>query len=171
MNKELYFKQLKTKKMKKIKSKMLALLMLLTAMIMFTACEKNDFIAPSPDASSSNALTSANAESAPITIFTSGPFDPVTSTATGTVEVSGAFNATGTLEMQIEFLGNAIHCNLVLTLPAGTITIRMNCNGVTFNGVWQILEGTGAYQNLKGNGSLVMPNDLDEILTGTVRGL
>lgn len=121
-----------------------------------------------PSASASKALSSSQS----ITIFCSGPFDPVTSTSTGTVEVSGAFNATGTYEMQIAFLGNATHCNLVLTLPAaGTITIRMNCNLVTFNGVWQIIEGTGAYQNLKGNGSLVMPNDFDEILTGTVRGL
>ena len=64
----------------------------------------------------------------------------------------------------------ALHCIFLITFPNGTITIRMNCNMVTFNGVWQVLDGTGAYSNLKGNGSLIMPNDNDEILTGTVRG-
>jgi len=93
------------------------------------------------------------------------------STYFGDVTASGAINATGTFEMPTKLIGMALHCTFVLTFPSGTITIRMNCNMTTFNGVWQILEGTGAYQNLKGGGSLVMPNDTDEILTGTVKGL
>jgi hypothetical protein len=88
---------------------------------------------------------------------------------TGTVEVSGGITATGTYVMPTEVMGMALHCTLNLTLPGGTITIRMNCNLVTFYGTWQITEGTGNYKNLKGNGSLVMPDDIQEILTGTIR--
>ncbi len=121
-----------------------------------------------PSASASKALNFDGAQ--PITIFAT------TSSAQGTtyfgpVTLSGAINASGTYVMPTQLMGMALHCNFMLTLPDGTITIRMNCNMDTFNGVWKILEGTGAYQNLKGGGSLVMPNDTDEVLTGTVRGL
>ena len=92
------------------------------------------------------------------------------STYFGTVSTTGAFEAEGTYEMPTEVHGNALHCIFQITFPNGTVTIRMNCNMVTFNGVWKVLQGTGAYANLKGGGSLIMPNDDDEILTGTVRG-
>ena len=98
-----------------------------------------------------------------------GTYDHVIgSTYYGTVVASGAINATGTYVMPAEVLGNALHCIFELTFPTGTITIRMNCNMVTLNGRWQILSGTGAYQNLKGGGSLTMPGD-DEELIGSVR--
>ena len=107
----------------------------------------------------------------PITITGLGnPLLTQGSTFFGTVTTTGAFEAEGTYEMPTEVLGNALHCTFLLTFPNGTITIRMNCNLVTFNGVWKVLGGTGAYANLKGNGSLIMPNDDDEILTGSVRG-
>ena len=109
-------------------------------------------------------------EAAPITFFGSITGGSGT-TYTGFVQASGAINATGTFVMPTESLGMALHCIFILTFPTGTITIRMNCNMVTFNGEWQIIGATGAYQNLKGGGSLVMPNDTDEILTGTLRGL
>ncbi len=124
-----------------------------------------------------NTISSASASKAlafdrgePITIFATTTSSEG-STYYGPVTLSGAINATGTYVMPTEVNGMALHCMFVLTLPAGTITIRMNCNMVTFNGVWKILDGTGAYQNLKGGGKLIMPNDTDEILTGTVRGL
>jgi len=118
-----------------------------------------------PSASASKALTFDRGE--PITIFATTT-SVQGSTYFGPVTLSGAINASGTYVMPTEVHGMALHCIFVLTLPDGTITIRMNCNMVTFNGVWKILEGTGAYQNLKGGGPLVMPNDTDEILTGTV---
>ena len=107
----------------------------------------------------------------PITIIGSSPVGQPGPVYTGTVVMTGAINATGTFEMPTELHGMALHCTFELTLPDGNITIRMNCNMVTFNGAWTILGGTGAYQNLKGGGKLVMPNDTDEILTGTVRGI
>lgn len=107
----------------------------------------------------------------PITIIGLGnPLLTQGSTYFGTVTATGAFQAAGTYEMPTEVHGMALHCTFLITFPNGTITIRMNCNMVTFNGAWQVLKGTGAYSNLKGNGSLIMPNDDDEILNGTVRG-
>lgn len=121
-----------------------------------------------PSASASKALTFDRAEL--INIIGSSPSGQEGPIYTGTVGLTGGINATGSFVMPTEVLGMALHCIFVLTLPNGTITIRMNCNLVTFNGQWKILEGTGSYQNLKGGGSLVMPNDTDEVLTGTVSG-
>ena len=121
--------------------------------------------------SSFKTIPSASASKAEaITIFATSPTAQGT-TFSGPVTVSGAFDAKGSYVMPTQQIGMALHCLMVLSLPDGTISIRLNCNLVTFNGVWKILEGTGAYQNLKGGGSLVMPNDTDEVLTGTVRGL
>ena len=121
-----------------------------------------------PSASASNALTLDRAEAINIFATTSSAQG---STFFGPVTVSGAINASGTYVMPTQQHGMALHCLFVLSLPDGTISIRLNCNLVTSYGVWKILDGTGAYQNLKGGGSLVMPNDTDEVLTGTVRGL
>jgi hypothetical protein len=93
------------------------------------------------------------------------------STYVGTVTATGAINAVGTYEMPTKIIGNALHCTFLLYFPKGTITIRMNCNMITFLGVWQITEGTGDYQNIKGNGTLIMPDDLEEYLYGTIRGM
>jgi hypothetical protein len=107
---------------------------------------------------------------APVTIHTSitGAY-PDGTTFTGTVSIIGAISQTGTFVMQTEALGMALHCNLVLELPDGTLTIRMNCNMGTLNGRCKILSGTGAYENVKGEGSLVMPVP-DEIMIGVVSG-
>ena len=92
-------------------------------------------------------------------------------TFTGNVSVLGAITASGTFVMQTEMIGMALHCNLVLELPDGTLTIRMNCNMVTLNGRWKVLSGTGGYENVKGEGSLVMPVLTEEILIGSVSGM
>ena len=121
-----------------------------------------------PSVSTSKSLTFDRA--APITFFGSITGGAGT-TYTGIVQATGGINASGTFVMPTELLGMALHCVFILTFPSGTITIRMNCNMTTLNGQWQIIDGTGAYQNLKGGGSLIMPNDTDEILTGTLRGI
>lgn len=90
-------------------------------------------------------------------------------TYTGTVTASGAITNSGTNIMYTEVLGMALHCTIIMTFPDGTLTIRMNCNMKTFNGRWKILEGTGAYATTKGEGSLIMPNDVDEVLTGFIQ--
>lgn len=91
-------------------------------------------------------------------------------TYTGVVEISGCITASGTYVMPTEAHGMALHCILELDLPNGNITITMKCNMKTLNGQWQVVEGTGAYQELKGGGSLVMINqETEEILTGKIR--
>ena len=90
-------------------------------------------------------------------------------TYTGTVTAEGAINNSGTNIMYTQLFGMALHCTIIMTFPDGTLTIRMNCNMETSHGRWKILEGTGAYANKKGEGSVVMPNDVDEILTGFIQ--
>jgi hypothetical protein len=122
-----------------------------------------------PSTSTSKALTYGKGD--PVVFSGSVTSSDGGSTYYGPVTATGAINASGTFVMPTEVHGMALHCIFVLTFPQGTITIRMNCNMVTSNGQWKVLDGTGAYQNLKGGGSLVMPNENDEILTGTVSGL
>jgi len=106
-----------------------------------------------------------------VTFFASSPPDQLGPVYTGPVDASGAINAIGTFVMPTEVHGMALHCVFDCTFPNGTITIRMNCNMVTFNGRWKVLGGTGKYSNLKGEGTLIMPNATDEVLTGVVSGL
>ena len=116
----------------------------------------------------SNSIVTALSEKTPVTFFTRATSADGT-TYYGTVEASGGIDATGTYVMPTEVHGMALHCLLIITFPDGTLTIRMNCNMRTGNGRWQILEGTGVYSELRGNGPLVMPNENDEILTGNIK--
>jgi glucose uptake protein GlcU len=123
----------------------------------------------SVDASNQNGEKAKMQKKGAVTFYA---HDPVLlsdgTTYTGTVTAEGAINNSGTNIMYTQLLGMALHCTIIMTFPDGTLTIRMNCNMKTFNGRWKILEGTGAYVNTKGEGSLVMPNDVDEILTGFI---
>jgi hypothetical protein len=97
--------------------------------------------------------------------------EPVTITAvftvfeglhwTGTFTTSGALNVSGSAVMDVGLNQNGVraHCVVELTAPDGTITIHQECEFKTNppKGQWQIVSGTGAYANLKGNGSLLMP--------------
>jgi hypothetical protein len=89
----------------------------------------------------------------------------------GTFTTSGALNISGTTTMDINLNVNAIraHCVIVLTAPDGTITIHQECVFATNppQGRWEIVSGTGAYANLKGNGSLTMPPNT-EAMTGVI---
>lgn len=115
-----------------------------------------------------NSLLNLLRTKAPVTFFTTAT-SADGSTYYGTVVASGAIDASGKYVMPTEIHGMALHCLLLIEFPDGTITIRMNCNMRTGNGRWQVLEGTGVYAELRGNGSLVMPNETDEILTGTLQ--
>ena len=132
-------------------------------------CSETD-VAPAADPSAFDAQAlqqdaSKADHKLPVTFYTVATGSEGT-TYTGTVEIEGAINATGTYVMPTKTLGQALHCTLILTLPDGTITIRMNCNMVTSDGRWKVLDGSGAYEDLHGGGSLVMPDDVREILSG-----
>jgi hypothetical protein len=51
----------------------------------------------------------------------------------------------------------------------GSIIIDQECQFATSppKGRWEIVSGTGAYANLNGNGSLLMPDD-QEAMTGVI---
>ena len=109
------------------------------------------------------------------------PGGPVTITAVydfstfpdvfGHFTTSGALNISGTSEMIIGPNSNGVraHCIVYLTTSQGTITIHQECEfaSPTPRGSWQIISGTGAFGNLKGNGSLTMPPDT-EAMEGTL---
>lgn len=118
---------------------------------------------PSPALSKAQNLKGGS----PILITSSNTTTTDNVTYVGNVQLTGAINASGTYTMPTEVLGMALHCTFILTLPQGTITIRMLCNMHTLNGRWTVLGGTGAYQNLRGGGSLTMPG-IEEVLEGTV---
>ena len=92
---------------------------------------------------------------------------------TGTFVYAGALTISGTNTMDIgpNINGARAHCVEIETASdgSGTITIHMECafNTPIPQGRWEIVSGTGAYTNLKGNGSLTMPGN-SEAMTGVI---
>jgi hypothetical protein len=91
----------------------------------------------------------------------------------GTFVTSGALNLSGTSTMNISQNINGViaHCEVTLTPSdgSGTIVIHQECvfNTPIPQGRWEIVGGTGAYSNLKGNGSTTMPPN-QEAMTGVI---
>ena len=87
----------------------------------------------------------------------------------GTFTTSGALTISGTTSMDVSFNSNGsrAHCVVVLYATDGTITIHQECQTDTspWKGRWQIVSGTGAYANLRGNGLVLMPPNT-EAMTG-----
>ena len=111
----------------------------------------------------------------PVTItgvydFTNFPNTTGTFTASGTL---GNLSGTSTMHVDLNPT-NGIRAHCVVTLIAsdgtGTIIIHQQCEFATpypYRGRWEIVNGTGAYANLRGNGSLTMPDD-QEAMTGFI---
>jgi hypothetical protein len=101
---------------------------------------------------------SPTAKPTPVTfVFTAG---------THTLTITGAIEATGTYTMNpVVITGRTAHCTNNLVTPYGTITALSSCqsnsSGVGTIGTWHIVNGTGAYANLRGNGKLVMYYNAD----------
>ena len=91
----------------------------------------------------------------------------------GTFTTSGALTVSGDAEMVIGLNENGARAHCVVTLTAsdgsGTITIHQECafNTPIPQGRWEVVSGTGAYANLKGNGPLTMPAN-EEAMTGVI---
>jgi hypothetical protein len=89
----------------------------------------------------------------------------------GTFTTSGALSISGSSTMHVGPNTNGVraHCIVVLVTSDGTITIHQQCEFSTSpaKGEWEIVSGTGAYTNLKGNGSLLMPPNT-EAMTGVI---
>lgn len=117
-------------------------------------------------------LSKAKATRTPVTITAVYDFSTFPNVS-GTFTTTGALTISGTTTMVISPNQNGIrgHCVVVLTPSdgSGTITIHQECEFATSppKGQWQIVSGTGAYANLRGNGSLLMPPNT-EAMTGFI---
>ena len=109
-------------------------------------------------------------EPTPVTITATFDFSTFPDVA-GTFTTSGALTISGTATMHVELNANGAraHCVVTLITSDGTIIIHQECQFATdpSKGRWEIVSGTGAYANLRGNGSLLMPDD-EEAMTGVI---
>src|SRR6266704_2488414 len=91
---------------------------------------------------------------------------------TGTFTTSGALTISGpaTMHVDLNYNGTRAHCVVTLIAPLGNIIIHQECQFATSppRGRWEIVSGTGAYANLNGNGSLTMPPNSEEAMTGFI---
>lgn len=113
-----------------------------------------------------------------VTIVGTNLNSPKPGTLTGTFTATGAFNTSGTAVMVVVPVGlDSIHCTYAMTARNGTFNIAMDCEKPPkMTGVWKVINGTGRYNHLQGNGSLIMmfPPDIPagaistETMTGVV---
>jgi hypothetical protein len=122
------------------------------------------------------APSSSAANPTPVSI--TAVFDPSTyPDEVGNFTTSGALTISGaaTMHVDVNASGTIAHCvvTLIASDGSGTIIIHQECEFAVpypYKGKWQIVSGTDAYANLKGNGSLTMPNPPDtEAMTGAIR--
>lgn len=83
---------------------------------------------------------------------------------------SGAFCIYGSATMKVREYNHGCFATswVELCTEYGTITIKEKLNLKTNCGKWQIICGTGKYENLKGHGTLTR-SDCTEVLCGVVR--
>ena len=148
--------------MKKNLSSML--LLMGASIILFTGCRKNEMNDLSPvNTNSAAGGAKSLGTPAPVTISVSFPYD----NSQPTFIAAGGLSLSGNASMNYEYGGHAyaLHCTVVLSpSTGGTITIHQQCEFANvhapfYRGRWEVVSGTGAYANLKSNGSLTMPYD------------
>ena len=120
-----------------------------------------------------------------LTITTAKPFGPVA----GTFETTGAFAESGTFANTSFVFGAlgapkfvSVHVTQVFQGTQGTITIHANIKEtltqdplvLADSGTWVIIDGTGAYEDLKGQGTVAGTADdhsgvISRTYTGSVR--
>jgi hypothetical protein len=107
----------------------------------------------------------------PVTIIGIYDFSTFPSVVWGTFTTSGALTISGTTSMDAvpNKNGEIFHCEIVLYATDGTITIHQECQSATspWKGRWEIVSGTGAYANFRGNGLVLMPPNT-EAMTGVI---
>ena len=81
----------------------------------------------------------------------------------GTFYTHGALEIEGTVIMEVYHPNATIfHCVYTFVAPEGTFIIHEECVYATplkGQGRWEIVSGTDAYANLRGNGSALMPGN------------
>ncbi len=97
----------------------------------------------------------------PITI--NSVYDPSSYPFHGTFYTHGALEIEGTVIMEVYHPNATIfHCVYTFVAPEGTFIIHERCvysTPLQGQGRWEIVSGTGAYANLRGNGSALMPGN------------
>lgn len=122
-------------------------------------------------------------QGAAVVITTEKPFGPVP----GTFSTTGAFVETGTLLTEQRIVsavpspfGVISHITLLFVGLDGTFTIRTQIiesdagdeNTFTQEGTWVVVDGTGAYATLRGNGKIVGTADHNaDLITRIYTGL
>jgi len=105
----------------------------------------------------------------PVPAYSAPKPTPVTITAV--FDFSTFPDVAGTFTTSVGFNTDGIraHCVVTLIAPDGIIIIHQECQFATSppKGRWEIVSGTGAYANLRGNGPLLMPDD-EEAMTGVI---
>ena len=138
--------------------------------LILTGCKKEDssvllFSSSSPTLTSNAVLSNTNPNEPASVIITMTITGGTFPTFTGPITTSGNLLPPGDGSMFVKSFGNVFHCIIMLETSDGTVEIRQECNKTTFMGQWQIVNGTGAYVNLRGNGKVLMPPGL-EVLEG-----
>jgi hypothetical protein len=99
-------------------------------------------------------------------------------TEVGTWTAAGFVNDAGTYTDTFRFAGESVHAEKVLVGSKGTIILRADavvvwldaCIATFKAGSWKIIDGTGAYERLKGGGSpATTSNSFGDICTGEVQ--
>lgn len=163
---------------KQLKSSLLIPVAILT---IFTACKKSDSLVThsssrAPGENNAAAISSSSSEEKPMPVVITEVMDFSTNPAFGTFSATGGLSASGTCMMTFNPNANFTTAHNVITLTSseGTITIHDECEfavSAAFpfgKGQWQIVSGTGAYANLRGNGAESFPSATNDVLSGIV---
>jgi hypothetical protein len=134
--------------------------LLATIALVFIAFSTTGWVRPPTPAANPTAVTITG-----VYDFSTFPFVWGTFTTSGALTISGTTSMLGVPNQN----GKIFHCEIVLYATDGTITIHQECQTATspWKGRWEIVSGTGAYANLRGNGSLLMPPNT-EAMTGVI---
>ncbi len=106
--------------------------------------------------------------------FTSKTPTKVGATFYGTFTSTGGLNISGTSVMDVQLTTDSSFCHDALTTSGGTFTMLLDCSRSNMTGHWKIVNGTGVYASIHGNGPLTMmfpPNvPADVLVIETITG-
>jgi hypothetical protein len=116
--------------------------------------------------------TQPEAQTIEMTARLTGP-----ATAAGTWTGAGFVDDAGTYTESFRFAGRTIHAEKVLVGSKGTIVLKVQaivvwlspCTVAFKAGSWQIIDGSGAYERLKGGGAPALTADsIGDVCTGAI---
>ena len=138
----------------------------ITALVLLLvySCTKESLSTPIPVSNQPEENVAQQTASRPTPITINSVYELSSYPFPGTFYTHGALEIQGTVTMQTDFnsYGNRIHCVYTFVAPEGTIIVHERCiysTPLQGQGRWEIVSGTGAYANLRGNGSALMPGN------------